>query len=55
MKFSKALKLLRIWRDEAIELLQNHPELGTFNEKEDFEISDEQYYLLYKNFSDFAE
>lgn len=55
MKFSKALKLLRIWRDEAIELLQNHPELGTFNEKEDFEISDEQYYLLYKNFSDWGE
>ena len=47
--------LLRIWRDEAIELLQYHPELGTFNEKENFEISDEQYYLLYKNFSDWGE
>ena len=52
MKLSKALILLRICRDESIEFLQGFPELGTFNENEDFEISDEQYYMLYKHFSD---
>lgn len=52
MKLSKALILLRIRRDESIEFLQGHPELGTFNENEDFELSDEQYYMLYKHFSD---
>lgn len=48
MLFSKALVLLRICRDDAIEILQKHNELGTFNEELDFELNNEQYYLLYQ-------
>jgi hypothetical protein len=52
MRISKALVLLRISRGDSVEFLQEHPELGSFNEKEDFDLSDEQYFMLYKHFSD---
>ncbi len=52
MRLSKALILLRLSRDESIEYLQGHPELGSLNEEKDFELTNEQYYMLYKHFSD---
>ena len=52
MKLSKALILLRVWKEDAIDFFQEHPELGPFSEKDDFDLSDEQYYALYKYFSE---